>query len=111
MITAFHATGASAGTAKWSNELSIPTTSPDSPSNTTIGNISRARLTVRSLSAGSSSKPGANRLIKGSANSTNRAVTALSTSRIRKKSDEATRKASRRSPFSSSSVKTGTKAP
>ncbi len=41
MITRFHATGASAGTAKWSNELSIPTTTPDRASSTTIGNISR----------------------------------------------------------------------
>ena len=39
------------------------------------------------------------------------AVTAPSTSRIRKKSEDATRNASRRSPFSSSSVNTGTKAP
>ena len=76
MITRFQATGASAGTAKCSNELSIPTTRPERASSTTIGNISRARLTVRSLSAGSSSKPGANRLMSGSANRMNSAVTA-----------------------------------
>ena len=58
MITRFQATGASAGTLKCSKELSIPTTSPDRASSRTIGNISCARLTVRSLSAGSSSKPG-----------------------------------------------------
>jgi hypothetical protein len=73
--------------------------------------MSRARLTVRSLRAGWSSKPGANTLISGSANSTNSAVTAPRTRQMRKKSDEATRNASLRSPFSSSSVKTGTKAP
>ncbi len=111
MITRFHATGASAGTAKWSKEFSIPTTSPESASSTTIGNISRARLTVSSLSAGSSSKPGANRPISGSANRTNSAVTAASTRQIRKNRLEATRNASLRSPFSSSSVKTGTNAP
>ena len=76
MITRFHATGASAGTAKCSNELSIPTTRPDSASSTTIGNISRARFTVSSASAGLSSKPGANRLISGSANRMKSAVTA-----------------------------------
>src|SRR5919108_5177856 len=50
MITRFQAAGASAGTAKCSNELSIPTTSPESASSTTIGNIRRARFTVRSAS-------------------------------------------------------------
>ena len=39
------------------------------------------------------------------------AVTAPSTRQIRKKSVDATRKASLRSPFSSSSVNTGTNAP
>ena len=43
----FQATGASAGTAKCSNELSIPTIRPDSASRTTIGNMICARLTVR----------------------------------------------------------------
>ena len=111
MITRFHATGASAGTANSSKEFSIPTTSPDSASSTTIGNIRRARFTVRSWSAGWSSKPGANRLISGSANRMNTAVTAPSTRQIRKNRLEATRNASLRSPFSSSSLKTGTKAP
>ena len=111
MITRFHATGASAGTAKCSNELSIPTTSPDRASSRTIGNISRARLTVSSASAGSSSKPGANRPMIGSANRTNSAVSAPSTSVIRKNRLEATRNASFRSPFSSSSLNTGTNAP
>ena len=111
MITRFHATGASAGTAKCSKELSIPTTRPESASSTTIGNISRARFTVRSWSAGLSSKPGANRPMSGSANRTNSAVTALSRRQIRKKRLEATRNASFRSPFSSSSLNTGTNAP
>ncbi len=111
MITAFQATGASAGTLKWSNELSMPTTRPERASSTTIGAIRRARFTVRSRSAGSSSKPGANRAISGPAKITNSAVIAPRTSRIRKKSVDATRNASLRSPFSSSSVKTGTNAP
>ncbi len=58
-----------------------------------------------------SSKPGANTLISGSANTMNRAVTAPRTSVIRKNRLEATWKASRFLPFSSSSVKTGTNAP
>ena len=111
MITAFQATGASAGTLKWSNELSIPTTRPDSASSTTIGNISCARWTVRSFSAGLSSNPGANRDMSGSAKIVNSAVRAPSTSRMRKKRLDATRNASRRSPRSISSVKIGTKAP
>ena len=111
MITRFHATGASAGTLKCSNELSIPTTSPERASSTTIGNISCDSATVRSRSAGSSSKPGANSNISGPARTTNSAVTAPSTSVIRKNRLEATRNASLRSPFSSSSVKTGTNAP
>ncbi len=111
MITRFQATGASAGTAKCSNEFSIPTTSPDRASSTTMGNISRLRLTVRSFNAGWSSKPGANNDMSGSAKITNRAVTAPSTRQMRKKRLEATRNASFRSPFSSSSVNTGTNAP
>ena len=111
MITRFHATGASAGTLKCSNELSIPTTTPERASSITIGNISWARLTVRSASAGSSSKPGAKTDMIGSARNTKATVTSPSTRKIRQKRLDATRKASRRSPFSSSSVKTGTKAP
>ena len=111
MITMFHAAGASAGTAKCSNELSTPTTSPDSASRMTIGNISRARFTVRSASAGSLSKPGASTLMIGLANRMKSAVIAPRISRIMKKRLEATLKASFRSPFSSSSLNTGTKAP
>ncbi len=47
----------------------------------------------------------------GSASSTNSAVSAPITRQIRKNRLDATRKASLRSPFSSNSVKTGTKAP
>ena len=66
---------------------------------------------MRSFSAGWSSKPGANSDMSGSAKSTNRAVTRPSTRQMRKNRLEATRNASLRSPFSSSSVKTGTNAP
>ena len=111
MITAFHAIGASAGTLKCSKELSIPTVTPLSARSTTIGNISWARLTVRSASAGSSSKPGANNPMIGRANSTNSAVTTPSRIMIPKKRLDAIRKASLRSPFSSSSVNTGMNAP
>ena len=48
MITAFQATGASAGTANWWYVLRIPTTIPDRPSRTTIGNSTRERPTARS---------------------------------------------------------------
>src|SRR3954449_10817139 len=111
MITTFQATGASAGTLKCSNELSMPTTSPDSASSSTIGNISRARFTVRSASAGLSSKPGANTPMMGRASRMNSRVITPRTRQITKNRLEATRKASLRSPFSSSSVNTGTKAP
>ena len=66
---------------------------------------------MRSWSAGSSSKPGANTDMIGSASRMNAAVTKPSTSAIRKNRLDATRNASRRSPFSSSSVNTGTNAP
>ncbi len=111
MITRFHATGASAGTAKCSNEFSIPTTSPDSASSMTIGNISRARLTVRSASAGSSSKPGREHAHDRLGEQDEERRDRAEDQQIRKKRLDATRKASFRSPFSSSSLKTGTKAP
>ena len=111
MITRFQAVGASAGTLKCSKLLSIPTTTPDSASSSTIGNISWVSPTVRSFSAGLSSKPGANTLISGSAKMMNSAVTAPRTSVIRKNRLDATWNASRFLPFSSSSVKTGTNAP
>ena len=66
---------------------------------------------MSSASAGLSSKPGANTLISGSASRMKSTVTAPRTRQIRKKRLEATRKASFRSPFSSSSLNTGTKAP
>ena len=109
MMTRFHAIGASAGTLKWSNELSIPTTSPEMASSPTIGNISRESETVSASSSGS--KPGANSGMSAGAATMKPAVIAPRTTVRRKKTPEATRKASRRSPFSSSSVKTGTKAP
>ena len=111
MITAFHATGANAGTLKCSNELSIPTTTPVRASRRTIGNRRRERLTVRSRSAGLSSKPGANRDMIGSAKTMKSTVRMPRTVVIRRNRLDATRNASRRWPFSSSSVKTGTKAP
>ena len=50
MITRFHATGASAGTVKWSYALRIPTITPERPSRTTIGKRTRERPTARSAS-------------------------------------------------------------
>ena len=50
MITRFHATGASAGSAKWWYVLRIPTTIPESPSRTTIGKRTRESPTARSKS-------------------------------------------------------------
>ena len=111
MITRFHASGASAGTLKCSNVLSIPTTTPDSASSSTIGNITRESPTVRSLSSGWSSKPGASSGMITGASSVKSTVSAPSTKMIRKKRLEATWKASLRLPFSSSSAKTGTNAP
>src|SRR3990172_5134924 len=56
MITAFHATGASAGSAKWWYVFRIPTTIPESPSRTTIGKSTRDRPTARSKSPPGSPK-------------------------------------------------------
>ena len=47
-MTRFHATGASAGTAKWWYVFRIPTTIPESPSSTTIGKRTRERPTASS---------------------------------------------------------------
>ena len=57
MITTFQTSGASAGIVKWSCALRIPTTSPLSPSSTTIGNSTWLSPTVRSSSAGVDSSP------------------------------------------------------
>ena len=108
MITRFQKSGAIAGTAKCSKLFSTPTTSPESPSISTIGNISCARLTVRSVSW--SSKPGANSGMTHGASSTNSAVIRPSEIEITNTSADATRKASWRLRFSSCSVKTGTNA-
>ena len=80
MIARFQASGASAGTANWSKLLRMPTTSPESPSSSTIGNSSCARLTVRSVSC--SSKPGANSGMITGASSTNSAVSTPSDTEI-----------------------------
>ncbi len=109
MMKRFQASGASAGTLKCSNEFSMPTTNPERPSSRTIGNSRRASEIVSSVSWGP--KPGATSGMIRGASSVNSAVTPPSTRQIRKKKLEATRKASLRSPFSSSSVKTGTNAP
>jgi hypothetical protein len=111
MIRPFQAMGARAGTLKCSKELSIPTITPERASRMTIGNISRARFTVSSVSSGDSSNPGAISCMIGSVNSMKRSVSRLSASRMRKNRLDATWNASRLRPFSSSSVKTGTKAP
>ena len=72
MIARFQNSGAIAGTAKWSKLFRTPTTSPERPSSSTIGNSSCARWTVRSVSC--SSKPGANSGMITGASSTNSAV-------------------------------------
>ena len=104
MIATFQKTGVSAGTVKWSYELRIPTMIPEAPSSITIGKRTRARPTV---SCGSAAWNGRRR--RGAA-SISSAVSAPSPRSISQKSDDATRQARRRSPFSSSSRKTGTKA-
>ena len=109
MITPFHARGASAGTAKCSKAFSIPTTSPDRASRSTIGKSRRESPTVSAWSSGSN--PGTKRGTSAGATAMKRRVSVPSTRQIRKKRLEATRKACRRSPRSSSSVNTGTKAP
>ena len=107
MMTRFHATGASAGSAKWWYVLRIPTMIPESPSRTTIGKSTRESETARSKSPPGSPNgrmsSGARRIIS--------AVTAPSPSIVSQNSVEATRHARCRSPRSSSSLKTGTNAP
>ena len=107
MITRFQATGVSAGTVNWSYALRIPTTIPDSPSRITTGNRRRERPTARSKSP-----PGVpnSSTISGAA-STNSAVNPVVKSRTSQKIVDATRQARARSPFSRSSLKTGTNAP
>jgi hypothetical protein len=108
MITAFQASGASAGTANWSKLLRTPTTSPDKPSSSTIGKRICARRTVRSVRFWS--KPGAKSGMIRGASSTNSAVSTPSTTAITNTSADATRNASARLRFSSCSVNTGTNA-
>ena len=67
MITTFQATGASAGTAKCSNEFSIPTSQARKRQQHDDREHDLREVDGQVLSAGSSSKPGANRLITGSA--------------------------------------------
>jgi hypothetical protein len=85
--------------------LRIPTTIPDAPRSTTIGKRICERLTASSsycfVSGG---------MITG-ASRMNTAVTAVSTRISSQRMLEATRQARARSPFSSSSLKTGTNAP
>ena len=108
MIARFQNSGEIAPGPKVSKLFRIPTTRPVSPSSSTIGNSNRARLTVRSVS--SWSNPGANSGITTGASSTNSAVSRPRTTAITNSSADATRNASARLPFSSSSVKTGTNA-
>ena len=109
MITTFHTTGAIAGIAKWSYALRIPTTSPLSPSSTTIGNITRDSPTVRSSSSALNLSPVIGGMTYG-AMTMKSTVIAPSTTRISPNSAPASWKASLRFFCSSSSVKTGTNA-
>ena len=89
MITRFHATGASAGSAKWWYVLRIPTTIPESPSRTTIGKSTRESPTARSKSP-----PGSpNGRMSSGASRMKSAVTPPRTSSVSQKSVEATRQA------------------
>jgi hypothetical protein len=77
---------------------------PETPSSVTIGKRIRESVTARSWSARSK------RPITQGAMTMNTAVSPVRPSRRSQKRLEATRHARARSPFSSSSVKTGTKA-
>ena len=107
MITRFHATGASAGSANWWYVLRIPTMIPETPSRTTIGKSTRERLTARSKSP-----PGSpNGRMRSGAARMKTAVNPPSPRSTSQKSVEATRHARAFSPRSRSSLKTGTNAP
>ena len=84
----------------------IPTTIPETPRRATIGKSTRDSPTARL-----SSPPGSpNMPITHGATRMKSAVSAVSPSSISQKRLEATRQARRRSPFSISSLKTGTNA-
>ena len=107
MMTTFHSTGVSAGTANCSYELRIATTIPERPSSTTIGKSTRERPTARSKSP-----PGSpNGRSSNGAASMKIAVSPPRPSSTSQKMVDATRQARARSPLTSSSLKTGTKAP
>ncbi len=103
----FQATGASAGTANWWYVFRIPTTIPDRPRITTIGKSTRDSPTARSKSPPGSPKG----RISSGASRMKSAVTPPRTSMVSQKSVDATRQARFFSPFSRSSLKTGTNAP
>ncbi len=105
MITMFHATGVSAGIEKCPYVLRMPTTIPDAPRSTTIG-----KRICESVTARSSYSFVSGGMITG-ASRMKTAVTAVSTRMRSQRMVDATRHARARSPFSSSSLKTGTKAP
>ena len=104
MIATFQTTGVSAGMVNWSYEFRIPTITPETPSSTTIGKSTRDSPTA---SCGSEAWNGRN---SSGAASIRSAVKLPRPSRISQISDDATRQARLRSPFSSSSLKTGTNA-
>jgi hypothetical protein len=106
MMTTFQTSGASAGTLKWSYALRIPTTRPFRPSSRTIGNSTCDRPVARSSSPAVSVSSG----MRTGAASTKSAVIEPSPPTITTASVEARANASRRLPFSSRSVKTGTNA-
>ena len=108
MIATFQKKGETAKAAKRPSLLRIPTTIPVIPSRIRIGKRICARVTVRSRS--SPSKPGAKIGTSSGAARTKIAVIAPRTIVTRKISWEASLNASRRSPCSSFSTKTGTKA-
>ena len=112
MITTFQATGASAGTVKWSNELSMPTTTPERASSVADREHQLGQGDRRGLAAPADRRSRARRAdMSGSANTMNSAVVKSRTSTIRKKGSRRRGTPRCRLPLSSSSVNTGTKAP
>ena len=106
-MTRFQATGASAGSAKWWYVLRMPTTIPESPRITTIGKSTRDSPTARSKSP-----PGSpNGRMSSGASRMKSAVTPPRTRSVSQKSVDATLQARCFSPFSRSSLNTGTNAP
>ena len=109
MITRFHTAGERAGIVKWSYDCRIPTSRPFRPSSRITGNSTRDSPTVSAFREALNVGPMNSGMITPAARM-NTAVIAPSPMSMIQNSVDASRTASVRRPFCSSSVNTGTNA-